>query len=401
MNGSITPIHERTWLDLCITDGKQQKPVANVHNALLALRNDQFREAIGYDEMLCAPMIVHEPDGTPQRVADEDIVYIQEWMQAAGLKRIGRDIVRDAVFTYAKERPYHPVRDYLDSLEWDKTKRLNTWLMSCLGCENTPYTASVGKWFLISMVARIYRPGCKVDTMLVLEGPQGKLKSTVCEILAGQYFSDDLPEIHVNNKDAKVHLAGKWLIEIAELHAFGKAESTQLKSFLSRRRELYRPPYGRLEVDQPRQCVFMGTTNKDRYLIDETGGRRFWGVRCGHISIELLRHLRDQLFAEAVDAFRCAIPWWPDEGFQKKYITPEQDDRYQGDAWEETLKTYCVDKTFVTTKELATSGIQMPLERVNRGVEMRLAAIMRTIGWHPVRVDGIRGFRPPFRTNGG
>src|SRR5215471_13011524 len=134
---------------------------------------------------------------------------------SGGFLKLGRENTRDAVTKHALDNAYHPVRDYLTPLEWDGTDRLSSWLSDYLGVAKTEYSSGVGKMFPISMVARIYKPGCRVDHMLLLEGPQGILKSTACRELGGHWFSDALPEVTAG-KDVSQHLKGKWLIERSE-----------------------------------------------------------------------------------------------------------------------------------------------------------------------------------------
>jgi predicted P-loop ATPase len=379
------------WLSRCITDDRG-KPIPNLANVFLALESDpMLMDGFAFDEMLRSPMLTHEIGEPFERMlrplTDEDVSDFQKWLQKAGLKRLGREPVRDAIALYAKKHhAYHPVRDYLDALQWDGQPRINVWLTTNLGAEKTPYTLAVGKMFLISMVARILEPGCKADHMLVLEGPQGTLKSTACQVLADEWFSDSLPDI-TSGKDVCQHLRGKWLIEVAEMHAMGKAEASLLKSFISRTTERYRPSYGRLEVFEPRQVVFIGTTNKDTYLRDETGGRRFWPVKCGDIDIDGLVDDRDQLFAEAVDCYHQGESWWPSKDFERDHIMPEQAARYEGDAWEEPIREFLNGVQKTTIIAVAKSALDFKADRLGTADQRRIAAVMTNLGWKQGKRD--------------
>jgi predicted P-loop ATPase len=378
------------WLVDCLCDerGRIQPILAN---AMIALRSaPELADAFTYDEMLCAPILAKElprapnteptgGDSLPRPVRDTDVSQLQEWLQRAGLPRIGKDTTHQAVDYRAQERAFQPVRDYLNALHWDRAPRLDKWLSYYLGAEPSPYVGAIGRMFLIGMVARIFAPGCKADYMLVLEGQQGAGKSKACGVLAGQWFSDALPDIR--NKDAAQHLRGKWLIEIAELSAFGRADIEALKAFISRSDERYRPSYGRKEVIEPRQCLFIGTTNKATYLRDETGGRRFWPVKVGEIDIGALRFDRDQLFAEAVQLYRAGEKWWPDDAFERKHIKPEQEARYEGDAWQEPISTYVENLLSVRINDIARNALQIETGKIGTADQRRIASVLVSLGF--------------------
>ena len=217
-----------------LSDGVHAPPV--LANALLGLR-ETWPDAVAYDEMLCAPMLMQPLQGensfTPRPLTDVDVGIMQERLQQLGLCRVGKDTMHQAVDVRANERRFHPVRDYLDSLAWDGVPRVANLFPSYFGADPGAYSRSVSRMFLISMVARIYRPGCKADYMPVIEGPQGVLKSSACAALGGDWFSDNLPDISVG-KDASQHLRGKWLIEVSEMHALYRAETAKLKAFVTR-----------------------------------------------------------------------------------------------------------------------------------------------------------------------
>jgi hypothetical protein len=376
--------------------------VSDVANVLAVLRGvPAVEQCFSYDEMLCQTMLVAplpalnggiaNAAGDPRPIQDTDVTRLQEWLQHIGLPKIGRDQVFQAVDLRAVERSYHPVRDYLDGLVWDKTPRLPKLFTTYFGAAQTPYAEKIGPMFLCPMVARIYQPGCKADYMVVLEGPQGILKSAACKILGGPWFSDNLPHISVG-KDALQHLSGKWLIEISEMSAISKVEDAALKTFLTRTEEIYRQPYGRKEVRQPRQCIFVGSTNKETYLRDETGGRRYWPVPSRKIELVALTRDRDQLFAEAVTLYRSGHQWWPDTAFESDHIRPEQEARYEVDPWQDTIAQWLrgqvgAGETQTTVGKLARLVLGIETPRIGTTESRRISNVLTNLWWERGKKD--------------
>jgi len=383
------PRHD--WLGQLELDAHSE-PRGNLANAMIALREaPELARLFAYDEMLGAPILrvpvpstviqIDEREFEPRPVRDCDVSSVQEWLQTNGVGKVSKDTTHQAVDLRATERAFHPVRGWLKTLRWDGTQRLDGWLHTYLGVEDTPYARGIGRMFMIAMVARVMKPGCKADYMMILEGKQGLRKSTACAILGGEWFSDNLPDIRSAGKDVPQHINGKWLIEVAEMSALDKSEAAALKAFITRSVERYRPSFGRKEVIQPRQCVFIGTTNKEAYLRDETGGRRFWPVKVTRIDTDALSRDREQLFAEAVAAFQAGETWWPHSQFEKEHIAPQQEARYEADAWEEAVSTFLIGKRRVMLLEVARDGLHIDTPKLGTHDQRRISAILERMGW--------------------
>jgi len=264
--------------------------------------------------------------------AEEDVTRTQAWMQRFEGINPTKAACGDAAVIVAKASSYHPIRDYLDGLCWDGVRRVDKWLARYCGCADNDYSRAVGRWWMISAVARAMCPGCKVDHMLVLEGPQGLQKSTLIESLCHDpaWFSDTDPDI--GSKDAFQSVQGIWIQELSEVDGIvARKEYTAMKAFVSKKNDRYRPPYGRVPVRVQRMIVFIGTANRDDYLRDPTGNRRYWPARCALADIEAIVRDRDQLWAEALHLYRCGEKWYPTTDPEKMMCEVEQGARQRVD----------------------------------------------------------------------
>lgn len=292
----------------------------------------------------------------------------------------------EAVLLAAKENTYNPVVEYLESLQWDGRLRADRWLQKTFGVEDTALHRAYSRRFLIAMVARAMQPGCKHDDILVLQGDQGIGKSQALGLLAGAYFSDNLPPLS-KGKDAQEHLLGKWLVEIAELDAIRGRSMTLVKQFLSTKIDNFRPPYGRTSESFPRTVVFAGTTNEEEFLIDSTGNRRFWCVQCeGDADLVWLRKNRDQLFAEAVQAYRNGEIWYIQEQGLKQEREASNEIRMVEDSWGGALLEWLAEREgepFQTSDALDALGI--PTAHQTQRELQRMSAVLKTLGAEKTR----------------
>jgi predicted P-loop ATPase len=360
-------------------------PQGTLANACHALRYaPELHLMLAYDVFAMKTMLVAPPpwEFEPQRFTHRSWMPHDDLLVTEHLQRLAIPIkpqtATQAVELVARERSFHPVTDYLDCLIWDGKPRLDTWLSEYLGALETPYTHSIGRSALIGAVARIRLPGCKVDTVPIIEGRQGLGKSSAARILFDPWFSDELADL--GGKDAAMQTRGTWLIEISELDAMSRSEVSRIKAFVSRATDRFRPPYGARVIESPRSCVFWGTTNSESYLKDETGGRRFWPIKAGQINVGALAAARDQLWAEADRLYSAGAAWWIVNPEAQRLAEGEQTARYQGDPWDDLIAAHLEKVSDVSVAEILSDVIHMGTDRWSQGDMNRVARCLRARG---------------------
>lgn len=296
---------------------------------------------------------------------------------------------KDGMVVVAKKRHYHPVQNYLNSLVWDGTSRVEDWLIRLAKVEDNAYTRAVSRKMLCAAVKRVFEPGCKFDNVVIIEGAQGARKSTLCSVLGKLWYSTMTIDPH--HKDSVHNMAGKWIIETPEMTALGWADQNALKDFLSRSTDTVRLSYAETSQDYPRQSIFIGTVNPgaNGYLKDRTGNRRYWIVsspctRTNPIDIMGLENECDQLWAEAFQLYKT----------EPLYLTGEAEEiqinvtaaRMPEEPYIKAIKSW--SRNNPKTDEIQTSDLLEHLGFSTKGQTRidttRMAEALEMLGWERV-----------------
>lgn len=351
-------------------------PAGNLNNAVQVLEHDPIKAGTIYYDVFLRRVMTGSP--AHEWTDADDIALLLYMQREVGILRIGLPTVSQAVIAVAFENKKNCVRDWMALLKWDGVDRVEHFFEDHFGAAGTAYTRSASRNFWLSIVARVFRPGCKADNMIVFEGPQGIGKSRALQTIGGDYYAEQ-HESPSNPKAFSEILQGKLIIEIGEMDAFSRAEVSRVKQAITCTSDRFRAAYGRHAEDHPRSCIFVGTTNRDDWNKDETGARRFWPIAChGEIDVPGIKANRDQLFAEAVHRFNAGETWWE---MPSEETRAEQLKRYDADVWTEDIATFIETKGKVTANEILTDCLKFESSRIGRTDQMRVATALRSLGW--------------------
>lgn len=351
------------------------------------------------------------------QMVDRDIIAFSHWIAKNYKIEVSVPKVFEGIEMVAQDNVYHPVQNHILKEKWDGVKRLDTVFQDYFGSDADPlYLSACARTLFIGGVARAFRPGCKLDQMVILEGEQGIRKSTAIAVIGGPYYTDDLGG-EIGQKDVVENIRFRWCVEQAELDHLSRAETNRFKAFLTRTTDMVRISYGRLTQEFPRQCFFVGTTNSRDYLRDATGGRRFLPVPCWNltkkkpINTEGLQEVIAQLWAEAYDLFSKGATWWSSDKEVSALAEAMQASRQQVDEWETPILLWLEgrDPTMPDgkgEKKLQTSSMELwekalggDVKRFDMLIARRISSVMRALGWKKKTVyqDGVKlkGYRRP------
>ena len=407
-------------------DADKRRWMISRKTVIAALRNDDRLNGVLGFNLLSNSMEARKdwpfPHGRKGKITGAVDLLLGNWLSKTfGVPAITRQALMEAMETVAYENPWHPVVEWLSLLQWDGVPRANKWLMHVIGerpavgdqpgtlpAEQVEYLTIVGRCWLVGMVARVMEPGCKFDYCPVLEGAGGLGKSTMVETLASSAWYSDTPFEIGRGKESQEQVQGVWLYEMGELSQMGKSEINAVKAFISSKVDRYRPAYGRVIEEHPRQCVLSGSTNENTYLRDRTGNRRFWPIPVRHlIKNQWLAKYRDQLFAEAYQLYLAGESCIPTPEQEARLFVPLQESRLVETAvTSELLAVLMRDPKdvgmqaevnnlsgFVTLAQLA-KALLVDAGKSTAGLESQIRSWMNQQGWEYCKkqVNGVRAW---------
>lgn len=374
------------WRHRLITTTKNEvtRVDANGHNLTLIFLNDEAFKSLRWNTLTCDVELLEGPlASTPKGTLD---VAVTDWLFSTPEYRIrmSREEVVARFISAARLRPFDPVKKYLEGLKWDGTPRVNFLMRDYCGVEygRSEHVQRISRRFMVGAVARAFRPGCQMDTVLLLQGAQGLGKTSFVRALGGPFMA----ELHmdVSNKDTLQAIAGRWFVELSELAAARKTDVESMRAFITRRVDVMRLPYGRITEEFPRRCVFVGTTNDDEPLTDTHGNRRYWPITVGRIDVHALERDRDQLFAEAVQAFKAGERWWLDE--EEQDVADKEAGLYVAvDAWVDLIRDWILRIPMeqrpkqLSLHAVASKALLLDPNQLTRGAMVRLGFALKRL----------------------
>ena len=384
-----------SWDEMGMTRDPGKTPHCNEYNVAQILnQHPEFKDKIWYDDFyqsIFSDLI----EGEDKEWTEHQTMRMLMWMQGTlQMHKLKEQHVINAVRGVAFNRRRHHLRTWLESLSWDDTPRLDTFMCDAFGTMQNEYTAAVGRCWLVSMVARIFWPGCQADYMPVLEGPEGLRKTSALNALAEPYYAECHEDVH--GKAFQEHLQGVWLLEIPELHSITSKSSDieKTKGIITCRNDRFRAPWAKTVTKHLRQCILSGTTNRDDWNRSDTGARRFWPVRCGIVNDDYIRTMRSQLFAEAVRRFQmfpadeeyndarvlANADWW---NVPITDARREQEARRELDEWEPMIGHWLkyTQRDEVVVNEILEHLLEVKPGDMDRRRQMRVASCLRGLGW--------------------
>jgi putative DNA primase/helicase len=350
----------------------------NVTNLMLHLQHlEPFGSTIRFNELTQQV----EWDGKPYNEQTDD-VKVAMILDDANFEP-PKASINSAIVAHAKMNSYHPVRDYLNSLRWDNLNRIDDWLIRFFGAEDTPFNRLASRKFLIGAVARAFEPGCKVDAMMILEGPQGIKKSSGIEALFSPSFYTASVSLFKDHQKMVMQTFGAWVIELPEFAAVMRKDMNFIKGLMTITTDKVPLPYARTISEHPRQFITVATYNPEEdegYLDDSTGNRRFWPVAVTKVDIQGIKKYRDQLWAEARKAYMDGERWWFEGEEEEAIASANVNDRESTDAWMDVLKNK-LDPTMHYGYADIYVMLSITNDRVNRETKARVRRAMKALGY--------------------